>query len=60
VQEVNQLLAARKEMEKMMKQMGKGKMPSIPQLQENGAQAAPRPSATRKSKNKRKKKKSRR
>jgi signal recognition particle subunit SRP54 len=60
VQEVNQLLAARKEMEKMMKQMGKGKMPSIPQLQQNGAQA-PRPSATRKSKSKRKnKKKSRR
>ena len=27
VQQVNQLLAARKEMEKMMKQMGKGKMP---------------------------------
>jgi signal recognition particle subunit SRP54 len=56
VQEVNQLLAARKEMEKMMKQMGKGKMPSIPQLQQNGAQA-PRPSATRKSKSKRKNKK---
>jgi signal recognition particle subunit SRP54 len=60
VQEVNQLLAARKEMEKMMKQMGKGKMPSIPQLQQNGAQPAPRPSATRKSKSKRKKKRSRR
>jgi signal recognition particle subunit SRP54 len=60
VQDVNKLLAARKEMEKMMKQMGKGKMPSIPQLQQNGAQA-PRPSATRKSKSKRKnKKKSRR
>jgi signal recognition particle subunit SRP54 len=57
VQDVNQLLLARKEMEKMMKQMGKGKMPSLPQLQQNGAGAGPpRPSATRKSKSKRKKK----
>src|SRR5919202_2883810 len=56
VQDVNQLLLARKEMEKVMKQMGKGKMPSIPQLQQNGAQPS-RPSATRKSKSKRKKKK---
>jgi signal recognition particle subunit SRP54 len=30
VQQVNQLLAARKQMEKLMKQMGKGKMPSLP------------------------------
>jgi signal recognition particle subunit SRP54 len=30
VQQVNQLLAARKQMEKMMKQMGKGKMPKFP------------------------------
>jgi len=30
VQEVNQLLAARKQMEKMMKQMGKGKLPALP------------------------------
>jgi signal recognition particle subunit SRP54 len=61
VQEVNQLLAARKEMEKMMKQMGKGKMPSIPQLQQQNGAQTPRPSATRKSKSKRKnKKKSRR
>ena len=66
VQQVNQLLQARKEMEKVMKQMGKGKgMPDLAQLQ-NGAQAQaktqgrPKPSATRKSKNKRKKKKSRR
>ncbi len=29
VQQVNQLLAARKQMEKMMKQFGKGKMPNI-------------------------------
>jgi len=61
VQQVNQLLLARKEMEKVMKQMGKGKMPNLAQLQ-NGAQAQqpaaqgrPKPSATRKSKNKRKK-----
>ena len=32
VQEVNQLLEARKMMEKMMKQMGKGKMPALPGL----------------------------
>jgi signal recognition particle subunit SRP54 len=30
VQQVNQLLAARKQMEKLMKQMGKGKMPTLP------------------------------
>ncbi len=34
VQEVNQLLEARKLMERMMKQMGKGKMPSLPGLGE--------------------------
>jgi signal recognition particle subunit SRP54 len=58
-QDVNQLLAARKEMEKMMKQMRGAKMPSLAQLQGNGGGPA-RPSATRKSKSKRKKKKSRR
>jgi len=31
IQDVNKLLSARKQMEKMMKQMGKGKMPSLPQ-----------------------------
>jgi signal recognition particle subunit SRP54 len=30
VQQVNQLLAARKQMQKMMKQMTKGKMPALP------------------------------
>ncbi len=30
VQQVNQLLSARKQMEKMMKQIGKGKLPAIP------------------------------
>jgi signal recognition particle GTPase len=32
VQEVNQLLGARKQMEKMMKQLGKGKMPNFQSL----------------------------
>jgi signal recognition particle subunit SRP54 len=32
VQQVNRLLAARKEMEKMMKQLGKGKVPALPGL----------------------------
>ncbi|MFL6016267.1 MAG: signal recognition particle protein, partial [Gaiellaceae bacterium] len=65
VQQVNQLLDARKQMEKLMKQMGKGKMgmPDLASLQ-NGEPAQqsgrPKPSATRKSKNKRKKKKARR
>ena len=53
VTQVNQLLEARKQMAKMMKMMGSGKMPQIP-----GAPTAakPRPSATRKSSSKRKKK----
>ena len=32
VQQVNQLLTARKQMEKMMKQLGKGKIPALPGL----------------------------
>ncbi|MEO5575550.1 MAG: signal recognition particle protein [Gaiellaceae bacterium] len=36
IQDVNKLLSARKQMEKMMKQMGKGKMPSLPQLTKTG------------------------
>jgi signal recognition particle subunit SRP54 len=52
VEQVNQLLEARKQMEKMMKQMGRGKMPALPNQQ------APEPlSAGRKSGVKRKKKK---
>jgi signal recognition particle subunit SRP54 len=50
VAQVNQLLEARKQMAKMMKQMGKGKMPALPgqpQVQNGPA---------RKSKSKRKKK----
>jgi signal recognition particle subunit SRP54 len=57
VEQVNQLLEARKQMEKMMKQMGRGKMPALP------TQQAPAPmgvSATRKPSSKRKKKKARR
>jgi signal recognition particle subunit SRP54 len=36
VQQVNQLLSARKQMEKMMKQMGKGKLQLPPQLTQTG------------------------
>ena len=41
VEQVNQLLEARKQMAKMMKQLGKGKMPALPgQLPgQNGANA---------------------
>jgi signal recognition particle subunit SRP54 len=61
VQQVNQLLLARKEMEKLMKQMGKGKMPNLSALQNGGQQQTAQSytrtaSATKKSKNKRKKK----
>jgi signal recognition particle subunit SRP54 len=52
VEQVNQLLEARKLMEKMMKQMGRGKMPALPTQQAPGS-----PSATRKSGTKRTKKK---
>ena len=52
VEQVNQLLEGRKQMEKMMKQMGRGKMPAL-----SSPQAPASPSATRKSGTKRKKKK---
>jgi signal recognition particle subunit SRP54 len=55
VEQVNQLLEARKQMERMMKQMGRGKMPALPNQKAPGA-----PSATRKASSKRKKKRSRR
>jgi signal recognition particle subunit SRP54 len=55
VEQVNQLLEARKQMEKMMKQLGRGKMPALPA---QGAQGAG--SATRKPGSKRKKRKARR
>jgi signal recognition particle subunit SRP54 len=55
VQQVNQLLEARKQMAKLMKQMRGGKMPSLPGLAPaaNGERAA----TARKTKSKRKKKK---
>jgi signal recognition particle subunit SRP54 len=62
VEQVNQLLAARKQMAKMMKQLGKGKMPALPGMpgapqEQNG----PTRSATKKKKkSKRKKSRSRR
>jgi signal recognition particle subunit SRP54 len=65
VEQVNQLIEARKQMAKMMKMVGSGKMPQIPGagLPGNGLPAQnqlgggpPRPSATRKSKSKRKRK----
>jgi signal recognition particle subunit SRP54 len=58
VEQVNQLLEARKQMAKMMKQMGKGKMPALPG--QSQPQNGPGRSATKKKKSKRKKSKSRR
>jgi signal recognition particle subunit SRP54 len=65
VEQVNQLIEARKQMAKMMKMVGSGKMPQIPGAGPPAAglpggglptQGPPRPSATRKSKSKRKRK----
>jgi signal recognition particle subunit SRP54 len=59
LEQVNQLLTARKQMEKMMKQMGKGKMPQIPGMAGGAGPAAgpgtmsparPRPTSSRKRK----------
>jgi signal recognition particle subunit SRP54 len=62
VEQVNQLIEARKQMAKMMKMVGSGKMPSLPGMP--GAptmpSSKPKPSATRKASSKRKKKKARR
>ncbi|MFL5927250.1 MAG: signal recognition particle protein [Gaiellaceae bacterium] len=57
VEQVNQLLEARKQMEKMMKQLGRGKMPALPN--QTTQQALPQPglAAGRKTGVKRKKKK---
>ena len=57
VQQVNRLLEARKQMEKMMKGMSKGKMPQLPGLAElgNGAAAPPARAVPRTSKKKKKK-----
>src|SRR4051812_15551709 len=56
VEQVNQLIEGRKQMAKMMKMMGSGKMPSLPGTMPQAQNGKPRPSATRKSANKRKKK----
>ena len=65
VEQVNQLIEARKQMAKMMKAVGSGKMPQIPgasspggglPANQVGGGGPPRPSATRKSKSKRKRK----
>ena len=53
VQQVNQLLEGRKQMAKMMKQLGKGKIPALPGQPEG--QNGPTRSATKKKKTKRKK-----
>ena len=62
VQQVNRLLEARKQMEKMMKGMSKGKMPQLPGLAElgNGAAATPARAVPRKSKKKKKRSRNRR
>jgi signal recognition particle subunit SRP54 len=54
VEQVNQLLEGRKQMAKMMKQLGKGKMPALPG--QGQGQNGPTRSATKKRKSKRKKK----
>jgi len=62
VEQVNQLIEARKQMAKMMKLMGSGKMPSLPGMAAPAPTmgGGPRPSATRKASSKRKKKKAKR
>ena len=42
IEDVNRLLQARKQMEKVMKQMGKGKMPTLPPELTGGAAAGPK------------------
>jgi signal recognition particle subunit SRP54 len=63
VEQVNQLIDARKQMAKMMKMVGSGKMPSLPGMTAGAPTmptGAPRPSATRKASSKRKKRKTKR
>jgi signal recognition particle subunit SRP54 len=57
VQQVNQLLEARKQMAKVMKQMRDGKMPSLPGLEAAGNPNGARAATARKTKSKRRKKK---
>jgi signal recognition particle subunit SRP54 len=56
VEQVNQLIEGRKQMAKLMKAMGSGKLPSLPGAAPTMPSGKPRPSATRKSSSKRKKK----
>jgi signal recognition particle subunit SRP54 len=60
VPQVNRLLEARKQMEKMMKGMSKGKMPQLPGLGDVGNGAPPARAVPRKSKKKKKRSKNRR
>jgi signal recognition particle subunit SRP54 len=62
LEQVNKLLEARKQMAKMMKMVGSGKMPSLPGMPAAPTMPSskPRPSATRKASSKRKKKKAKR
>jgi len=58
VQQVNQLIEGRKQMAKMMKAMGSGKLPALPGASgtmPGPPSGKPRPSATRKTGSKRKK-----
>src|SRR3954465_10228924 len=58
VEQVNQLIEARKQMAKMMKAVGSGKIPQLPGTAAAAVPGAkPRPSATRKASSKRKKNK---
>ena len=59
VEQVNQLLEARKQMAKMMKQLGKGKMPALPGAPQ-GQNGQTRSATKKKKKSKRKKSRSRR
>jgi signal recognition particle subunit SRP54 len=52
VEQVNQLLEARKQMEKMMKQMGRGKMPALPTQQAPDALSAGRKTGVKRKKKK--------
>jgi signal recognition particle subunit SRP54 len=63
LEQVNQLIEARKQMAKMMKMVGSGKMPQLPGMAAGAPTilgSKPKPSATRKASSKRKKKKARR
>jgi signal recognition particle subunit SRP54 len=58
VQQVNRLIDARKQMEKMMKGMSKGKMPQLPGLTPEAGNGAPTRAVPRKAKKKKRQKRS--